>query len=315
MPSKKETMAVLKEFLEAGKLTPVIDRTYPLASASPSGTMANRATVGSFFRENPMSLQDDLLGAFETHAPTEIEQCIANGIDVNEPIGGQAPIELLIGMYLRSDRFSECLDVLLTASARYDDPPLLAVLRGRADDLEHLLEDDASLAAAEYTLPHAFTPLEGVTLLHVCAEFNKVDCATALLGHGAAVDARAAIDANGLGGQTPIFHAVNSHDNFAYPMLEFLLDNGASVDISLKGILWGKSHEWETYIPEVNPISYAAIANLRQFQRREEDQAKNIVLMQNHKYGAAPNIPNVPNAYLQRSRRQRRERILRALKW
>ena len=30
IPSKKDVMAVLKEFLEAGKLTPVIDRTYPL---------------------------------------------------------------------------------------------------------------------------------------------------------------------------------------------------------------------------------------------------------------------------------------------
>ncbi len=31
LPSKKDTMAALKEFLEAGKLTPVIDRTYPLS--------------------------------------------------------------------------------------------------------------------------------------------------------------------------------------------------------------------------------------------------------------------------------------------
>ena len=262
-----------------------------------------------------MSLQDDLLGAFETHSPKEIEQCIANGIDVNDAIGGQTPIELLIGMYLRSDRFSDCLDVLLAAGARFDDPPLLAVLRGKADDLKRLLDDDASLAAAEHTLPHAFTPLEGVTLLHVCAEFNKVDCATVLLGHGADVDARAAVDASGLGGQTPVFHTVNSHGNFAYPMLEFLLDNGASVEINLKGILWGKALEWETYIPEVNPISYAAIGNLRQFQRREEDQAKNIAIMQKHKYGVAPSIANVPNAYLQSSRRQRQERILRALEW
>ena len=262
-----------------------------------------------------MSLQDDLLGAFETHSPTEIEQCIANGIDVNELIGGQAPIELLIGMYLRSERFSACIEVLLAAGTQYDDPPLLAVLRGEADDLKRLLDDDASLAAAKHTLPHAFTPLEGVTLLHICAEFNKVDCATALIAHGADVDARAATDTDGLGGQTPLFHTVNSHRNFAYPMLKFLLDNGASVDVNLKGIVWGKSHEWETYIPEINPISYAAIGNLRQFQRREEDQAKNIALLQKHKYGAPPHIANVPNAYLQRSRRQRRERILRALEW
>ena len=33
MPTKKESMAVLKELLEAGKLTPVIDRTYPLSEA------------------------------------------------------------------------------------------------------------------------------------------------------------------------------------------------------------------------------------------------------------------------------------------
>jgi len=31
MPSKREAMAVLRELLEAGKVTPVIDSTYPLS--------------------------------------------------------------------------------------------------------------------------------------------------------------------------------------------------------------------------------------------------------------------------------------------
>lgn len=34
MPSKKETMAELKAFLEAGKITPVIDRTFPLSEVA-----------------------------------------------------------------------------------------------------------------------------------------------------------------------------------------------------------------------------------------------------------------------------------------
>lgn len=34
IPSKKDTIAVLKEMLEAGKLTPIIDRTYPLSEAA-----------------------------------------------------------------------------------------------------------------------------------------------------------------------------------------------------------------------------------------------------------------------------------------
>ena len=100
-----------------------------------------------------MSLQDDLLGAFETHSLTEIEQCVADGIDVNAPISGKTPIELLIGMYLRSDRFSDCIEVLLAAGGRYDGPPLLAVLRGKADDLKQPLDDDASLAGTGGTLP------------------------------------------------------------------------------------------------------------------------------------------------------------------
>jgi NADPH:quinone reductase-like Zn-dependent oxidoreductase len=33
MPSKKDTMAVFRELLEAGKITPIIDSTYPLSEA------------------------------------------------------------------------------------------------------------------------------------------------------------------------------------------------------------------------------------------------------------------------------------------
>ena len=31
MPSKKDSMSVLREFIDAGRITPIIDKTYPLS--------------------------------------------------------------------------------------------------------------------------------------------------------------------------------------------------------------------------------------------------------------------------------------------
>jgi hypothetical protein len=132
-----------------------------------------------------MSLQDDLLGAFEVHSPEMIAQCISDGIDINKPINSKPPIDQLIGMYLRSDRFSQCVKVVIDAGAKFKEKPVLAVLLGNADDLEKHLTKDPAITQTKYTLPHAFTPLEDVTLLHICAEFNQVACAKVLIAHGA----------------------------------------------------------------------------------------------------------------------------------
>ncbi len=245
-----------------------------------------------------MNLEDELLFGFEIHSPQKIASCLAAGLDVNKPIGGKTPIDILIEMYLRSDRFSACVKLLVDAGARYEHQALLSIFLGDAGRLAGLLDADPALLEERHALPCAFTPLDGATLLHVCAEYRHVECAEALVARGLDVDVRAALDANGLGGQTPLFHTVNSHDNFALPMLEWLLDRGASPDVHLKGLLWGKSFEWETYIPEVNPISYAMMGNLPQFQRTQRDTAKNVEILQRRKYGSLLKIGNVPNAYL-----------------
>ncbi|MFQ5631306.1 MAG: ankyrin repeat domain-containing protein, partial [bacterium] len=213
------------------------------------------------------------------------------------------------------ERFSQCIKILIEAGAKFKDKPVLSVLLGDAGDLKKQVKKNPSIVQAKYTLPHAFTPLEDVTLLHFCAEFNKVACAKVLIEHDADVNAKAAVDDNGLGGQTPIFHTVNSYNNFAYPMLELLLKNGASLDIHLKGLLWGKAYEWETYIPEVNPISYAMMGNLPQFQRKVKDIAKNIELMQKFKYSKTYRIQNVPNVYLSGFRKLKKKDLFRILDW
>ena len=52
------------------------------------------------------------------------------------------------------------------------------------------------------------TPVAGTTLLHLAIEFDEQEIFDLLLAHGADLNARALIDADGFGGHTPLFNAV-----------------------------------------------------------------------------------------------------------
>ncbi len=82
-----------------------------------------------------MSLESDYLEAFEVHSPEGIRAALAAGANATQPLKGKTPIDTLIEGYLRSPRFSECLQVLIDAGATFPDP-LLEVL---------LMDDDAGL--------------------------------------------------------------------------------------------------------------------------------------------------------------------------
>jgi ankyrin repeat protein len=147
-------------------------------------------------------------------------------------------------------------------------------------------------------VPCAFTSCEGVTALHVCAEFNSVRSAQVLIKAGADVNAQADMDKDGFGGQTPIFHAVNSILNYCRPMLELLCDSGANLDVRLKGLLWGIGADWETLLLDVTPTSYAQCGLYAQFHRREQDVYSNLDYLYRKRNGVALPVRNVPNKYL-----------------
>ena len=90
-----------------------------------------------------------------------------------------------------------------------DDAGLRALLKSSGEHLQRKLSPLC-----------AYTSCRGVSALHICAEFNSVKCAAVLLEAGADVNARADVDAEGLGGQTPLFHAVNSNQNYCRPVME-----------------------------------------------------------------------------------------------
>jgi hypothetical protein len=234
----------------------------------------------------------DLLTAFEYHSPSQIREALAAGESPTELIKGKTPIMSLIEMYTRTAAFADCLRVLLDAGASTGDP-----------FLEALLLDDASALDSfeihrKFDLECTYTSLHGVSALHVCAEYNSVRCARALLKMGMDVNTRADVDSEGLGGHTPLFHTVNSNRNYCRPMMELLLEAHADVSIRLDGLVWAGGFDWETVIYDVTPISYAQCGLIKQFQRTEEDTYSNIELLYTKKYGVKPRIRNVPNKYL-----------------
>jgi len=245
-----------------------------------------------------VSTEADLLGAFEEHSPDGIREALAAGASPTEPIKGMRPIDSLIAMYLRSPRFAECLQVLLDAGASIDDPLLRAVLLEDDSALRRLVAASNRILTQKLSFASAFTSCRGVPALHVCAEFNSIRCARVLLENGADVNARADQDSDGLGGHTPIFHAVNSIFNYCRPVMEVLVDAGADLDLRVKALLWGESMSWETVVYDISPISYAQCGLYRQFHRREEHVYSNIEYLYRKRYGTAPALRNVPNQYL-----------------
>ncbi|MGI8989758.1 MAG: ankyrin repeat domain-containing protein [Bryobacteraceae bacterium] len=245
-----------------------------------------------------MSLEAGLLGAFEEHSPDGIRESLAAGVSPTEPIKGTRPIDSLIEMYLRSPRFAECLQVMLDAGATIGDPLLQAILLDDEAGLRGLLARSSESLKKKLSLLCAFTSCRGVSALHICAEFNSIRCARVLLENGADVNARADRDADGVGGHTPIFHAVNSIFNYCRPTMEILVDAGADLDIRVKALPWGESMNWETVVYDVTPISYAQCGLYRQFHRCEEHIYSNIEHLCRKRYGNAPPFRNVPNKYL-----------------
>jgi hypothetical protein len=205
----------------------------------------------------------------------------------------------MVNMYFRGPLFKDCIKLFVDFGLEFDDKVLITVLLDDAISLDELLMQDQALILKRYTFDCTFTPLFEASLLHICAEYNHVNCARILVKYGLDVNTKAGTDENGFGGQTPIFHTVNQRANYCIDMLQFLITEKADLMVEVSGLIWGKNYEWETYIPAVNPTSYAMMGLLRQFQRTEKD-VYTIVRILQKEVNLIDYFPkNVPNKYLQ----------------
>lgn len=239
-----------------------------------------------------------IIGNFEIHSVNGIKECFENGVDPNQLHKGKPLIYEMINMYLRGPEFKNCIQVFVDFGLKFEDKVLLAVLLDDGATLDKLLAENRELLFKKYSLDCTFTPLYETSLLHICAEYNHLSCAKILVKHGADINAKAGVDSNGFGGQSPIFHTVNQHINACIDVMKFLVSQGADLSLTVHGLIWGKAYEWETFIPSVNPISYAMMGLLRQFQRTELQIYEVVSILLKANYGIDYFPTNIPNKYL-----------------
>lgn len=254
-----------------------------------------------------MDYLQKLVREIEVHSVDGIKTCFENGVSPNDYFRGKPLIYELITEYARGPKFSECFRVFLDYGLTFDDKILLAVFLDDSLTLDALLTGNKALIHNKYTFNCAFTPLYEASLLHICAEYNQVACAKVLVKHGIDVNVKAGIDQDGFGGQTPIFHTVNQHENKCLDMMKYLVAQSADLMLTVRGIVWGKGYEWETFIPSVNPMSYAMMGLLPQFQRTEKLIYEAVAILLKAAYGIDYKPSNLPNKYLSHSLPENRE--------
>lgn len=247
-----------------------------------------------------MDYFEKIITDIELHSVEGIRKCFEHGVSPNAPFRGEPLIYELTSEYTRSPRFKECVKAFVDRGLELEDKFLQAVLLDDAHTLDSLLEASPDSLNYRYTLRCAYTPLFQVSLLHICAEFNHLNCAKVLVIRGIDINLKAGVDEHGFGGQTPIFHTVNQNSNQSVDMMGYLLSLGADLELTVPGLIWGKGYEWETFIPAVNPISYAMMGLLPQMHREEKTVSMIVSDLLRTAYGIEYTSPNIPNAYLNR---------------
>ena len=201
----------------------------------------------------------------ENLEPEPLQWLLDHGADPNRGVRhdpNTTALDYVLQTYPRDPkRHTACIDLLLAAGARtrYDVPGVFAILRGRNGELSALLETDPSLVHRRYpeldcgASGGRLMTVKGGTLLHVAAEYGFVDACRMLLDRGADVNARAEVDANGVGGQTPIFHALTHFKGVTPEVAQLLIARGA--DLTIRARVPGH-YEHEGEILDVSAAEY-----------------------------------------------------------
>lgn len=201
-----------------------------------------------------------VFGTGECLNPDGLQYLIEAGADVTFPpvqtkYGAQCPLSHVLGTYSRgaNERKHRMVDLLLQHGAYLAPeitPPILAIHRGDAAQLADLLDKDEELLTRRFPeMPYGNIELRGATLLHCAVEFGEIECLEELFKRYADINMKADL-IDGVGGQTPIFHAINTPGDGNFSTLEYLTRRvGPWIDMSLKAT-------WRNFMgAQTNPMT------------------------------------------------------------
>jgi hypothetical protein len=179
------------------------------------------------------------------------------GTPINDPArDGLAPVDIVLETDSRKPQAKhEILEMYVRHGLELPDTATMALHRGRIDLLEEHLARDPALLTRTFTHEEIYppalgchdevlathgTPLGGATLLHMAIDYDEMPIVEWLLARGMDPNIRAAVDADGFGGHTPLFSTVVSQANVwmsygyvppAAPYTQLLLDRGADPNV------------------------------------------------------------------------------------
>ena len=195
-----------------------------------------------------------VMGPCETLNDSGLALQLELGADLADEKGDRlAPVALILQTYSRYPKGKHrCLELVAEHGVELPDTPVMALHRGRIDLLERHFQSDPSVVTRRFSLAEIYppelgcgpdltyglhgTPLDGTTLLHICAEYDEIEIARWLIEHGADVNARGEVDAEGFGGHTALFGCVVNNSYLCgrqrdCAFTRLLLDHGADPNV------------------------------------------------------------------------------------